>query len=409
MQNILLSFIVLALLCVTKPVGAVEFVYSGYLKSYALVRDEVNIDSAAEEFDSGYQSQKAMRFMAGWFMQNNANVEIHYEVQPVYSSFSFLAGNAGGISSTLFSGSSIYRYKDLDEELTQFGEHVMVLQNLDRLNYQYSNAAGDLTVGRQVVAFGSARFINPTDIFVPFYIQTLNQEYRVGIDALRYQAVLGDFSMLDIGLIIGKDAARENNAAFIRGKTSIQTNDIELIFIYMDEMRLVGGGLERAIGDSGFWFETAYMALDAAPGNYWRTSIGSDYALSTDLIAAVEYHYNGAGSNKPAEYMQLLSQFPYQKAGVFLLGKHYIIPAISWVATPFTVVNASVFFNLSDQSVFLNLSSEVSWTDNLYSDFGIYLNSGEGLSLDPISSQINLGSEFGAYPLSLYASLRYYF
>lgn len=393
---------------------AVEFAYSGYLKSYALVQDEIDIENSPQQFDESFQSQNALRLMASGFTENSGNIEIHYEVQPVYYSETSQINDNGGLGSTFSSGSNRYRYKDLDASINNDpigeGDHIVVWQNLDRLNYQYGNDYGDFTVGRQVVSFGSARFINPTDIFIPFNIQTLNQEYRAGIDALRYQADLGDFAILDTGLIIGEDGKKENSAAFLRGKNSVNGNDIEAMFIKLDDSWLFGGGIERALGDFGFWFETAYMKMDNPDINsYWRSSIGSDYALNESVILMLEYHYNSAGSSDPDDYLQLLSQEPYQKSGIFLLGKHYLIPAISWIATPLINVNASSFFNMSDQSVFLNLSSEVNWSDNLYSDFGTYISYGDGLKYQSATQALNFGSEFGSYPLSLYASLRYYF
>ncbi len=409
-NDAMFKLIIALVLFLSFHLHAAELSYSGYLKSYALVQDEVDIENSSEKLDSGFQSQNALRLMMSGFTENSGNFEIHYEMQPTYYSEPNQALNAGGIGSTLSIGSNKYRYKDLDDQLADSGDHVIVWQNLDRFNYQYSNNYGDLTVGRQVVSFGSARFVNPTDIFIPFTISTLNQEYRIGIDALRYQADLGDFAVLDTGLIIGEDGKKENNAAFLRGKNSIKGNDIEAMFIALDDAWLLGGGVERALGDIGFWFETAYMHLNNnETDNYWRTSTGTDYALNENTIIMLEYHYNGAGSSSPKDYLTLLSQEPYQKAGIFLLGKHYLIPAISWTATPLITVNANGFVNMSDQSVFVNLSSEVNWTDNLYSDFGTYISYGDDLEYNSSTQQVNFGSEFGAYPLSLYASLRYYF
>lgn len=396
------------------PLKAIDFTYSGYLKSYALAQDEIKLSDTPieleQQLDSNFQSQNAARFMISGFSESSGNLEMHYEIQPIYKSTPINTNNTGAINSTISSGSTIYRYKDLDVELTTHGDQVVVLQNLDRMNYQYSNQTGDLTLGRQVISFGSARFINPTDIFIPFNIQTLNQEYRVGIDALRYQASLGDFSVIDMGVIIGEDAKTENSAAFIRAKSSITGNDLEVMIIQLKDVSILGGGLEKSIGEFGFWFETAYADLnELSVDDYIRTSIGSDYAVNESTIISLEYHYNGAGSNNSEDYISLLNTTPYKKLGIYLLGKQYLIPALIWTATPLITVNASGFFNLSDQSIFLNLSSEVSWSDNLYSDFGIYLSSGDGLINQPSPQQVALGSEFGSYPLSLYASLKYYF
>lgn len=434
-MNRLLKIALLACATYTLSSNASNINFNGYIKSYALGQDNIVIEPYTgqgedQSIASNFQSQNALRLMTSYLSNHSGNVEIHYELQPLYFSNTKFIGNTTDpttLASTISVANNSYRFKDLDPVLKDINDNSLILQNLDRFNYQYSSANGDVTIGRQVLSFGSARFINPTDIFIPFAIETLNQEYRVGIDAMRYQAYFGDFAVLDVGLIIGEDAKKENSAAFIRGKNSINGNDIELMFIALDKAWLIGGGVERAIGDFGFWFETAFMdwhqsevindsliieEATVAPysQNYWRSSIGSDYAIDEDIIISVEYHYNGAGSNEVDDYQVLLDQAPYQKAGVFLLGQHYIIPAISWIASPLITVNGSAFYNLSDNSVFVNITSETSWSENLYSDFGVYLSAGDNLKYHfPLDEGISYGSEFGASPLSIYASLRYYF
>ncbi|WP_150113707.1 hypothetical protein [Colwellia psychrerythraea] len=413
------------------------------MKSYALAQDSITIENMSvqtqvQSIAGNFQSQNALRLMASYLSSSKGNIEIHYEIQPLYFSDSTIAkyyteGSLGVIGGTVSSASNQYRYKDLDAVLNEVGSHGVILQNLDRFNYQYSNQFGDLTIGRQVLSFGSARFTNPTDIFIPFAIQTLNQEYRVGIDAIRYKVDVGDFAVIDMGLVIGEDGKKQNSAAFLRGKNSIQGNDIEVIAILLDDAWLLGGGIERSIGDFGFWFEAAYMdwqqsnnslenitvdnvATNTLPltgytDNYWRSSIGSDYALNEDVILMIEYHYNGAGTNNVDDYIKFSTQAPYQKAGVYLYGEHYLIPALTWLASPLMSVSASAFYNINDSSVFLSFSSETSWSDNLYSDFGLYISHGNTLQYDVSDAGVDyaLGSEFGAYPLSVYVSLRYYF
>jgi hypothetical protein len=420
-----------------------DFAFSGYIKSYALAQDDISIEPITlgdekQSIAGNFQSQNALRLMTSYLSSSTGSFEVHYEIQPLYSSNSDMAAyytddSLGAINGTISLASNQYRYKDLDAVLTDVGNNGVVLQNLDRFNYQYSNQYGDLTIGRQVLSFGSSRFINPTDIFIPFAIQTLNQEYRVGIDAIRYKADVGDFAVIDMGLVVGEDGKKQNSAAFLRGKNSINGNDIEAIAIILDDAWLLGAGIERAIGDFGFWFETAYMdwqqtdveeenssinnnskpqtAGTPYTENYWRTSIGSDYALNEDIIVMIEYHYNGAGSKDAKDYTELVTQAPYQKAGVYLYGQHYIIPAVTWLASPLMSVSASAFYNVNDSSIFVTLNSETSWSDNLYSDFGAYLSHGDSMQYQGSSNNIDyiFGSEFGSYPPSIYASLRYYF
>jgi len=442
-----LSFTFVTALASAPVCYADSFSFGGYAKSYALAQDSITIENSNVEspntedqsIDGNFQSQNALRLMTSYLSSNTGNFEVHYEVQPLYFSNSEMAAyytddSLGAINGTISPATNQYRFKDLDAVLTDIGNNGIVLQNLDRFNYQYSNQYGDLTIGRQVLSFGSSRFINPTDIFIPFAIQTLNQEYRVGIDAIRYKADVGDFAVIDMGFVIGEDGKKQNSAAFLRGKDSISGNDIEAIAITLDDAWLLGAGIERAIGDFGFWFETAFMdwhqtsidegitaetlSTTALPSttlpyskNYWRTSIGADYALNEDIIVMIEYHYNGAGSKKVDEYSKIATQAPYQKAGVYLYGQHYIIPALTWLASPLLSVSASAFYNISDSSVFITLNGETSWSDNLYSDFGLYLSYGENMEFqrDGINVDYTFGSEFGSYPPSIYASVRYYF
>lgn len=400
-------FLCLCFFCVSPSAFAAGLVSdnldsSGYLKSYALWQDQIKPTT-----DALWQSQNSARLMFGYFTEHAGNMELHYEFQPIYQSkpSPFLTGS--GLSSTVGAIGNRYRYKDINNDYGDGSEHWIYLHNLDRLNYQYRGVSGDLTLGRQVVSFGSARFINPTDIFVPFALQTLNQEYRVGIDALRYQMSLGDFALLDSGIVIGEDAKKQNNAAFVRGRDNWNGNDVQVVLIAQDRAWLFGGGVETALGDFGFWFETAYAESDVS---YWRHSIGFDYALNENLITMVEYHYNGAGARSEQDYPALLLQQPYQRGGVYLLGQHYIIPSLSWQFTPLIHLSASAFCNVSDQSQFISVAAEVSWSDDLVSDVGLYVSQGDDLIVGAAGpTDLQFGSEFGHYPSTLYASLRYYF
>jgi hypothetical protein len=91
---------------------------------------------------------------------------------------------------------------------------------------------------------------------------------------------------------------------------------------------------------------------------------------------------------------------------VYLLGRHYFIPGLSWQATPLTTVFVEALSNLNDGSVMLAPYVEYNATDNLYLSAGGYGAFGSNPSLDLVPV---FGSEFGAYPNQYYAFVRYYF
>ncbi len=382
--------------------------FSGYAKSYLVGQDAPNIDFAPSPFDdASVQSQNALRLMMDGDIFDDIALEVHYEAKPVFSSISGLVGS-GGLTATTSSVGTRYRLSDINNVIDLDGGKSVLVQNLDRFNVQFDTSIGELTIGRQAIAFGSARMINPTDTFEPFLVSTLDREYRTGIDAVRFQTSFGAFSELDLGVVIGNEGRQDSSALFGRYKTSVEGNDIEAVVVLHDGMTLVGGGVERALGLFGFWLEGAVVSSDAG-ADYSRFSTGIDRAITDNSLFMIEYHYNGAGTDDPANYVALLGSEPFVRGGVFLLGEHYVIPSVTWTVTPLLGLGGSAFYNVGDDSAFVRLSGEYSLSENLYMDFGTYLTIGKGGTYGPVPPFLSLGSEFGSSPATLYVSLRYYF
>jgi hypothetical protein len=379
----------------------------GYLKSYGLAQNSIDIDGAPDglvDEDPLYQSQNSLRLMFEGSPTESLAWELHYELTPVFYSAPVEFIPFG--TSTIAIGANSYRVTDIDPVLGTASEKSVTLQNLDRLNVQLRLGPGDLTIGRQAIAFGSARVINPTDVFLPFEAQTLNQEYRIGVDAIRFQQSMGDLGELDMGIILGKDADAENSAMFIQAVNNFSGMDLQAAIMRFSDQNLAGFGVQSSLGDFGFWLEVAHVWND---DEYTRASTGLDYAFSENVFGMVEYHFNGAGSDSPEQYLDLFDDFAYRKGGVFLLGRNYIIPALNWTATPLLVISLQAIVNLDDSSAFVNLSGEYSVSENLYSDFGVYVFSGDQLEYTSLPPNILLRSEYGINPNLVYLSLRYYF
>jgi hypothetical protein len=366
--------------------------FSGYLKSFALVQDEVPVF----EPNKTYQSQNSLRFM--WSKTSPKFAwEFHYEVSPVFRSRS-----SGLENQTLASADEAYRLTDIDNTLTEDHKQ-QTYQNLDRLNIQLHFSHGDLTIGRQAIALGSARIINPTDVFIPFNVQTFNQEYRIGIDAIRYQAPVGELGEFDIGMVMGDSA--DTAALFVQLKRNVAGNDLQFSASRFARQSMAGFGIQSALGSFGFWFEAATVRGDE---DYTNASVGLDYAFGDNVFSQVEYHYNGAGSKTPANYLSNRQTIPYQRGGVFLLGQHYIISVISFRPSALWSIALQGVFNVDDSSAFTSISAEYNATENIYMDIGLYRFTGDSIRISQ-SSAIELTSEYGTSPNLAFLSVRYYF
>lgn len=371
---------------------------SGYLKTYGVAQAALRTDF----FSLGeiYQSQSSGRLMVESF-SDSVVFQMHYELSPLSVSRSL-----GADSLTYRIVGDSYRWSDLEASLSNSeGSKTQLYQNLDRFNVQIQTESYDVTIGRQAIAFGSARFINPIDVFLPFNLRTFNTEYRTGVDAIRVQRAWGDLGEIDVGLVFGADADPETSAAFLQLRNNVAGKDFNFSLIEYAEQTLVGGGMQSELGSLGFWLEAAYVD---GQSNYVRASTGVDYAFNEVIFGMVEYHFNGAGSRRSEDYLSLYETQPYQRGGVFLLGERYVIPSLAVQVSPLLSFNVQGIFNLEDNSNYTMLSAEYNVAENVYMDFGVYVFSGRGLMLSPQQS-LMLGSEYGANPNMLYASLRWYF
>ena len=375
--------------------------FSGYLKNYSVIQEE--IDNDLFQFDQSYRMQNSARLMLDYF--NDDQVwQLHYEAG-VESHSQLLPG----ASSFVTPGRQNYRLSDLRSTIGPAPKKNTVPQNLDRFNVQFQMESGDLTIGRQAITFGSARIINPTDVFVPFDVRTLNTEYRTGIDAVRFQKPIGQLGELDMGVVLGPDGKAENSSAFLQLLTNASGRDYQFTAMRFADQNLLGAGVQAALGELGFWLETAYVSGDE---DYFRTSIGVDYAFNENVFGMVEYHYNGAGSNDADAYLANLDNVAYKAGGVFLLGENYLIPVISWQVSTLLGLSFQTLANMDDGSLFVSANADYSLSDNVYLGMGVQHFAGEDFKVtgpNPLADQLQLGSEYGGNPDSIYVSLRYYF
>lgn len=67
---------------------------------------------------------------------------------------------------------------------------------IDRLNLSHTMGKLDLVLGRQAITFGKSYFWNPLDVFFAFGARQFDRDYKPGVDALRVDYSLGDYSGL---------------------------------------------------------------------------------------------------------------------------------------------------------------------------------------------------------------------
>ena len=311
--------------------------------------------------------------------------------------------------------SSRYRVADLDSPLYPRTDEpigsVGIYHNLDRASVQFSTDFADFSIGRDAIAWGSARIINPTDIIAPYTYDQLDTEDRVGVDAIRVRIPIGVMGEVDTGYIFGNKFNFDKSAVFLRTQLNAVETDFSILLLEFQRDLLVGFDIARGIGGAGFWLETAYVFTEPfddsdAPKNYLRTSVGFDYSFGGETYAFIEYHFNGAGTQKPENLLTNLDKPAYTRGGVYLLGVHYLAPGFTHQLTPLISFSGQMLFNLSDPSTWIAPQIAYNVAEDIHLSVGGFISVGKRPK-NGDSTQFQ--SEFGSYPNLLFSSFRVYF
>ncbi len=312
--------------------------------------------------------------------------------------------------------SSRYRVADFDSLLYPGKDEPMssvgIYHNFDRAAVQFSTDFADISIGRDAIAWGAARIINPTDVVVPFNYDQLDTEDRVGVDAVRIRIPVGILGEVDTGYIFGTNFDFDKSAIFLRTQLNAAETDFSILLLEFQRDLLVGLDIARGIGGAGFWLETAYVFTDPFDGgriasdDYLRTSFGLDYSFSGETYAFIEYHFNGAGTAKPDNFLANLDHSAYTRGGVYLLGVHYLAPGISHQLTPLISISGQMLFNLSDPSTWIAPQIAYNIAEDIHLSVGGFISLGKRPKDGDLTQ---LQSEFGSYPNLFFSSFRVYF
>ena len=309
-----------------------------------------------------------------------------------------------------------YRVADIDSPIYPRTDEsvgsVGIYHNLDRASVQFSTDFADFSIGRDAIAWGSARIINPTDIIAPYTYDQLDTEDRVGVDTIRVRIPVGVMGEVDTGYIFGDRFNFDKSAIFLRTQLNAVETDFSILLLAFQRDLLVGIDIARGIGGAGFWLETAYVFAEPfhdnsdTLNNYPRTSVGFDYSFGGETYTFIEYHFNGAGTQKPENFLTNLEKPAYTRGGVYLLGVHYLAPGFTHQLTPLISCSGQVLFNLSDPSTWIAPQLAYNIAEDIHLSVGGFISIGKR---PKNGDSPQLQSEFGSYPNLFFSSFRVYF
>lgn len=406
-MKILITIIICFLIFIGVRNAHTEFQYGGYYNNFFTV-----IDSPPANTPMMGVVVNRLRLNLSYAPTDAFSFAIAYDINPRIQDPSLFTENPLAVGIT----SSKYRVTDFDSRLypidnEQLGS-VGIYHNLDRISVQFSTGFADMSIGRDAIAWGSARIINPTDVIAPFSYDQLDTEDRVGVDAVRVRIPIGVLGEVDTGYIFGTNFDFNKSAIFFRTQLNFAETDYTFLLLEIQRDLLLGFDVTRGVGGAGFWLETAYVLVapfgddvDSAD-NYIRSSVGMDYSFGGETYVFMEYHYNGAGSDKPEQFLNNLSKPAYKRGGVYLLSVHYLAPGLTHQLTPLTSISGQMLFNLTDLSTWIAPQFAYNIAEDIHLSVGGFISLGKQPKNDDLTQ---FESEFGSYPNLFFTSFRVYY
>jgi hypothetical protein len=283
---------------------------------------------------------------------------------------------------------------------------------LDRFALRWSHQDLDITIGRQAINLATTFYFTPNDFFSPFAAQSFFRVYKSGVDALRAELSLDEFSQLSFITVLGYKAEINSDTGWSNDPDSHRTShllrwsntygdmDVSILLGHIIDKNIFGIGLQGELFDwlgirlEGHYANPNQSSLD----NYQQLSLGLEHRWENTLQLRLELFYNGLGSQSVSDYQLAQNQNKY-----FYLARHYSALGGSYEISPLLIAEAVLLSNFIDQSQLLSLNTVYSLSDESEMVFNVSLPFGKA----PVNRQIN--SEFGYYPISLNIELRSYF
>ncbi len=267
-------------------------VYAGSIELYS--KDSFSLDLSGYMQD---QAQHTRDFMGNPYDQNQlrARNELSAQMGPNFSglfSHSFEVTSGACLSSLqywILKALPSTNYFDWEWTIED-NEQRHVRHSIYRAYVVLENESLRMVAGRQRVAWGTALFWNPTDLFNPVDPISLEPMEKQGVDALSMEMALNQFTYLTVVHALCQDFYDTKTA--VRLKSTIKSFDFSVMGGRFLDDEIAGADFLGYVKDGSLYGEGTYTWAEDAD-DYLRLSLGYQYSWPNTTTLAVEYYHNG--------------------------------------------------------------------------------------------------------------------
>jgi hypothetical protein len=278
---------------------------------------------------------------------------------------------------------------------------VRMTQKIDRLSLAYTTPNFVIRVGRQALTWGAGIMFHPMDLIDPFAPDTIDTEYKPGVDMAYTQWLLQDGS--DLQVIVAPRAQRNGgpvaeDASTFAAVLHTRVGSLGTTWLLARDR----GDWTMALGLSGSLGGAAWNAeIIPTIEKHGRVETSALVNISDavtlferNATLFAEYYHNGFGiAGDGISFDRLPSTLTSRPARgqVFNIEQDYLAGGMTLEWTPLLSLSPSIIINLNDGSAYTAGEANWSLNDNLNLIFGAQV---------PVGSK---GTEYGGLPLADHA------
>ncbi|HUU13241.1 MAG TPA: hypothetical protein VM182_05980 [Terriglobia bacterium] len=243
-------------------------------------------------------------------------------------------------------------------------DHVYWDTSLYRGSVTIRNARAALTLGRQRIGWGTARFWSPVDVFNPLSPLQIESEERVGVDAAQLEVNVRGNAVWT--LVYAPQNGFNRSITATRLSSTIRNTDVAGFVGRFGRDWVAGAEFASQVGGAGLRGEATYTwRHQQSEQNALRVVFGSDYAFTNTLYLVGEYFYN---QGQPAGFVpgepfdpSVLLRFTRE---IFTLRRHFLSGGARYEVTPLFHVEGYTVVELQGPSSFFMPLARYNLTPN---------------------------------------------
>lgn len=248
----------------------------------------------------------------------------------------------------------------IDEQYVQWRTRV------HRLSYRLTEEDFDFSVGRQRIAWGTARIWSPGDLFNQVSPTAIEVGEIPGADSVHLAIRTDDDTQFELAGSIGTDS--EDTRWGVKAKRSISSYDVSLLVGQTGEQKVLGFDFTGYLGDAGLRGEAVWFSDDYR--DYIQAVMSYEYVFPNSVSLLVEYLYNGGN----LENFSLSNLQSYEKySSITTVNKHFIGIRSGGQIDQLLSAGVVCILDLEGESSFLYPNLVYNWKQNIDVMAGVQL------------------------------------